>query len=232
MTARPGSWQAIEAEVLRRIHARDWPPGSAIPNEADLAQSFGVARATVNRALQSLAEAGILDRRRKAGTRVALHPVRRATLRIPILRHEVEAAGQPYACRLLARDEAPAPEVVTQALRLPSDAPLLHLRALHLAGGAPHALEERWVNAAAVPAILSAPLDTISANEWLVANAPFTSGDFSIAAANATTDEAAALACQPGAALVEVLRTTWDGARPITWVRLLHAPGYRMRMAL
>ena len=89
-------WQDIEAEALRRIHARDWPPGSAIPHEADLAKEFGVARATVNRALQSLAEAGWLDRRRKAGTRVALHPVRKAVLSIPILRTEITDLGFHY----------------------------------------------------------------------------------------------------------------------------------------
>lgn len=232
MSTKPGSWQAIEAEVLRRIHARDWPPGSAIPNEADLAQSFGVARATVNRALQSLAEAGILDRRRKAGTRVALHPVRRATLRIPILRHEVEAAGHSYGHRPLTRETAPAPAMVTEALRLTDAAPLLHLRTLHMADAEPYAFEDRWVNPAAVPAILTADLDALSANEWLVSNAPFTAGDFTIAATNACKDEAALLGCAAGAALVEVLRTTWNGARPITWVRLLHAPGHRMRMAL
>ncbi len=71
-------------EVLRRIHCRDWEPGEQIPNEADLALEFGCARATVNRALRTLAESGVLDRKRKAGTRVALHPVGKATLNIPI----------------------------------------------------------------------------------------------------------------------------------------------------
>ncbi|MEP5090001.1 MAG: winged helix-turn-helix domain-containing protein, partial [Paracoccaceae bacterium] len=78
------SWHAVQEEVLRRIKNRSWKPGELIPNEADLAIEFGCARATVNRALRALAETGILDRRRKAGTRVALHPVRKVTLEIPI----------------------------------------------------------------------------------------------------------------------------------------------------
>ena len=45
-----------------------------IPGEEALAREFGCARATVNRALRDLAEAGVLERRRKAGTRVALQP--------------------------------------------------------------------------------------------------------------------------------------------------------------
>ena len=67
MTDPPfNSWQSVQEEVLARIHSRQWKPGDLIPNEADLAQEFGCARATVNRALQNLADEGLLDRRRKA----------------------------------------------------------------------------------------------------------------------------------------------------------------------
>ena len=58
-------WEAIRAEVLTRIRRRDWPPGALIPGEEALAQEFGVARATVNRALSELARAGVLERRRR-----------------------------------------------------------------------------------------------------------------------------------------------------------------------
>jgi GntR family transcriptional regulator, histidine utilization repressor len=56
-------WEDIRAEVLRRIRARDWPPGGLIPGEEALAEEFGVARATVNRALTALAEAGVIERK-------------------------------------------------------------------------------------------------------------------------------------------------------------------------
>ena len=59
-----------DAAIIGR-RRRDWPPGALIPGEEALAQEFGVARATVNRALSELARAGVLERRRKAGTRVA-----------------------------------------------------------------------------------------------------------------------------------------------------------------
>ena len=64
------NWQSVQTEVLRRIHAREWEPGDLIPNESDLALEFGCARTTVNRALRAIADSGLLDRRRKAGTRV------------------------------------------------------------------------------------------------------------------------------------------------------------------
>ena len=64
--------------------ARSWGRGVAIEGVAidELAAEFGCARSTVNRALRELAEAGFLERRRKAGTRISPDPVRKATLKI------------------------------------------------------------------------------------------------------------------------------------------------------
>ena len=63
----------------------------------------------MNRALSDLAEAGVLERKRKAGTRVALLPVRKATLDIPVIRAEVSGRGQTYAYRLLLSELATPP---------------------------------------------------------------------------------------------------------------------------
>ena len=54
-----------------------WKQGGLIPVEVALAKEFGCARATLNHALRELAQEGILELRRKAGTRVVM-PVRRA----------------------------------------------------------------------------------------------------------------------------------------------------------
>lgn len=73
-----------------------WAQGELIPNEADLALEFGCAPNTVNRALRTVADTGLLDRRCKAGTRVAVQPVAKATLIIPDIRSEIEERGQTY----------------------------------------------------------------------------------------------------------------------------------------
>lgn len=220
-------WETIRAEVLRRIHARDWAPGASIPNEEVLAQEFGCARATVNRALRDLAEAGVLERRRKAGTRVALHPVRKATLDIPVTRLEVEGRGQVYSFQLLEQRAAKAPVPIASRLGLAARAELLHLRTLHLADGRPFLYEDRWLN----PTVLPKPMpdfSEISANEWLVGHMPYTTGDIAFSAENANPAEAAILGLPTGAALFITERTTWTPNAPITSVRLAYAPGYRL----
>jgi GntR family histidine utilization transcriptional repressor len=222
----------VQQEVLRRIHARTWKPGDLIPAEAELAAEFGCARATVNRALRSLADAGLLNRKRKAGTRVALQPAARATLTIPLIRQEIEDQGRDYGYRLLQSQVKTPPAPVLAAMDVLESPAMMHLTALHMANGAPHALEDRWINLDTVPDASNAPFDRISANEWLIANVPYTHGEISFSAAQASPTQSAALGCSTGDALFIVDRITWDHEDAVTSLRLAYGPGHRMRTGL
>ena len=225
------NWEDIRAEVQRRIRMRLWLPGAVIPTEEALAYEFGCARATVSRALRELAEAGVLERRRKAGTRVALHPVRKATLDIAVTRLEVEARGQAYGYHLTQAAMEVVPMSVCSKLDVAQGANWLHLRSLHLADGVAFLYEDRWMN----PAVLHDPAPDfarVSANEWLVSNISYTRGDIAFSAANATVDEAEMLGISAGAALFITERCTWGEAAAITWVRLAYAPGYRLHTSV
>jgi GntR family histidine utilization transcriptional repressor len=222
-------WEDIRAEVLRRIRARDWPPGALIPGEEALAEEFGVARATVNRALTALAEAGVLERKKRAGTRVAELPVRRARLEIPVIRLDVIARGLAYDFKLLMDRMGPAPVPVTARLGLPEAARMRHLETLHLAGGRPFVLETRWLN----PAVLPGPspdFSALSANEWLVTHVSLVSGDIAFTAEAASPREAEVMGVANGTPLLVAERTTHGTGGPVTWVRLAHAPGHRVQM--
>lgn len=222
----------MQSEVLRRIHAREWPPGELIPNEADLAIEFGCARSTVNRALRSLAESGLLDRRRKAGTRVAAQPVAKATIDIAVIRHEVEEHGAKYGYQLITRRIAVPPVSVSGTMKTRAQDKLLHVRALHLADDAAYAVEDRWINTAIVPDAAAEPFDVLSANEWLIEHAPYTHGDISFSAVQADQGDAEVLGVAPLSALFAIDRVTWDNVAAVTKVRLLFLPGYKLRTQL
>ena len=227
-TTEINSWQSVKAEVMRRIIERIWLPGDMIPNEINSAEEFGCARATVNRAMRALADEGLLERRRKAGTRVALNPIRKATLEIPITRLEVEQRGWAWRHTVLERSEAPPSVAVASRLGLSDTVEMLHVRSLHYADNQPFLYEDRWVNLCEVAAIRDVNLQEIDANEWLVQNTPLTKGDISFSAANATSQEAELLQAIEGEAIFVIDRTTWNADIPVTIVRLAYAPGYRM----
>lgn len=222
------SWRGVHLELLRRINARHWQPGDLVPNEADLALEFGCARTTVNRAMRELADAGLVERKRKAGTRIAMHPVSRVVLDIPLIRREVEQRNAKWRYTLLSRQARAAPVRITALLGLARGARMLHLTALHFADNQPFVHEDRWINVAAVPEVEAVDFSSVSANEWLIQNAPYSSGDITFSAANAEKPLAELLAAPLDAAIFVVDRITWDGETPVTAVRLSYAPGYRM----
>lgn len=60
----------IARQVAERIASGSYPVGAILPTEHELAEQFGVSRATVRAALRELQQLGLLSRRRNIGTRV------------------------------------------------------------------------------------------------------------------------------------------------------------------
>ncbi|WP_370337489.1 GntR family transcriptional regulator [Parvularcula marina] len=223
---------SIREAIRGRITGGEWAPGAMMPGETDLAEEYGCSRTTVNRALQKLAEDGLIERKRRAGTRVREIPSRQAKFRIPILRHEIEAAGGDYSSRVAFRETLKAPDFIRSRLRLAAGSRVLRLHTVHLSDGEPYAFEDRWVNIKAAPGVVDAPFDSISANEWLVREVPYSSGDVRFSAMAAGQIEAQALETSVGAPLFVVERTTWLRDLYITTTKLCYRPGYHMKTEL
>jgi GntR family histidine utilization transcriptional repressor len=226
------SFRVIKDEIARRIGDQTWKAGALIPGEEALAAEFGAARATVNRALQELARAGLIERKRKVGTRVALHPVREARFAIPIVAQEVAAAGAVYRYVLLAREPRPATEGDAERLGVAPGDTILHLQCLHLADERPYQFEDRLINPKAAPRALEESFERQGPNEWLVAAAPFSRAEFTFLAALPSGREAEVLGVDAHEPVFVGERRTWLLARPITAVRMVHPQTHRLTTRL
>jgi GntR family histidine utilization transcriptional repressor len=221
-------YRAVKAEILNRIRARVWPSGHAIPSEMELAEEFGCARGTINRAMLELQEEGVIDRKRRAGTRVAIAPVRQAKLEIPLVRVEIESTGAAYRYELISREEVTAPEWLKARLSLPGKSKAVHVRCLHFAGNAPFQFEDRWINIAAVPQVVDETFEANNPNEWLVEAVPFTNAEFAFFAGAADSELASLLGAAKGEPVFVAERTTWLGNVPVTFARMSFRSSYRM----
>ncbi len=222
------TYREVKADILRQITEGQLPPGSTLPNEVDLAESYGCARATVNRAMRELVADGFIERRRKAGSRVRQAPVRQARFTIPLVRQEVEDLGARYRYALVSRSVAPATDVLRARMGVKSSASLLHLVCMHYADGAPYQHENRWINLDATPDAETADFDQIGPNEWLVAQVPYTDVQISFQAITADATLAAHLECDTQDALFQIERTTQQDAQTVTLVQLTYRRGHRM----
>lgn len=222
------TYRDVKADILSRIVQGDLAPGSAMPNEVELAETYGCARATVNRAMRELADEGIIERRRKAGTRVRLAPIRQARFAIPIVRQEIEEQGSDYRYSLVQRAAQTASDWLRARLSLVPDARVLHIVCMHYADGVPYQHEDRWINLDVTPDAETADFAAIGPNEWLVSAVPFSNAEISFQAVRADRGLADYLGCAEDDALFQVERSTWWEGRAVTFVRLTHRRGYRM----
>jgi GntR family histidine utilization transcriptional repressor len=220
----------IRDHLERAIVSGDWPPGHRLPSEKALAEQFGCARMTVSKVVTALADAGLVTRRRRAGTVVAEPRREETTLQIHDMPAEVRATGQAYSFQVLDRTERTAtPDDITR-LGLTKPAPVLALEVLHRADGAPHALEDRLINLAAAPEAKDEAFTEMPPGSWLQAKLPWTDAEHHILALNADAGIAARLGVAEGAACLRDDRRSWHGELIVTHVRLTY-PGARRLVA-
>lgn len=222
------TYRDIKADILGKIARGELQAGAPMPTEQELSERYGTARATVNRAMRELADEGLIERKRRSGTRIRQSPRRRAQFDIPIVRVEIEEQDLAYGYTLLHAEVVAAPGWLSQRLGPAELGEVLHLACLHRADGRPYQHEDRWINLTLLPDARAVDFGAIGPNEWLVTQVPFSEVEITITAADAHGDLAEHLGCAPGAGLLQIERQTrWQGS-PVTFVRLSHQPGHRM----
>ncbi len=214
--------------ILNRITKGPWGPGTLLPSEIDLAAEFGCSRSTMNRALRDVTEMGLIERKRKAGTRVRLTPLRAARFEMPLVRADIEKAGAAYRYALIQRDICPAPDWLSAKMNLSPNSPALHLICVHYADDRAFQLEDRWINLTALPLSATQDFTKIGPNEWLIATVPFSEVEVSFLAKSADALTATYLGQAIGEPVFCLERATWWQTSPITFVTLSHGPNHRL----
>ncbi|MBS9475751.1 histidine utilization repressor [Ancylobacter radicis] len=210
--------QRIRADLEGKILSGAWPPGHRIPFEHELMAQYGCARMTVNKVIAGLVAAGLVERRRRAGSFVAQPRIHSAVLRIPDIPAEIAARGETYGYRLISRKRRTAEAAEPPGL---DGQEVLDLSCLHLANGRPLALEARLISLAAVPEAADADFAATPPGSWLLRHVPWTEAEHRISAVGASAREAEALGLAKGAACLSLERRTWRAGDTVTYVRQL-----------
>lgn len=209
--------QRIRSDIEARIRSGEWAPGHRAPTEAELMATYGCSRMTVNKAMTALVEAGLIVRRKRAGSFVARPRVHAPVLNIPDIQSEIVARGEAYAFRLLSREVRDADG--EDEIELAAGGKLLDLDGVHDAGGRPFALERRLVSLKAAPEMEAADFAHVPPGAWLLEHVAWTEAESRISAINADADDARLLALDEGTACLVVDRRTWREGQHVTRVR-------------
>jgi GntR family histidine utilization transcriptional repressor len=211
-------FERIAADLAAEIRSGAWPPGHRIPFEHELMSRYGCARATANKAVHAMAAAGLVERRRKAGTFVASPPMHSAVLAIPDIEAAITDRGQAYrfhrrGWRLRAAGNS-AEEVMLGAVGR-----VLDLTGVHFAADEPFAFEHRIINLDAAPEAADVDFARTSPGAWLLGHVAWTEARHQISAINPGPDTAQALGVMSSRACLSVQRWTWRLGAGITYAR-------------
>ena len=149
----------IRADLEHAIRSGAVRPGATIPTERELCAQYGVSRATVQRAVSAMAEAGLVTRRRRAGTMVT----ERAT--DLLLWTNVAATGPEVEGRhqVLLAETVPAADVDGELAGV-EDTEAAHRirRVKQNPGGEPIAIEEHVIPFRVGPRVMQEDLETFT----------------------------------------------------------------------
>ncbi len=215
------TYERIRRDIERNILSGKWSPGTKIPFEHELMQQYGCSRMTVNKAMVSLVDNGLITRRRRAGSFVA-EPV----LQNPIMEiHDFarEPAAADYHYKLLSRKPGRLTAAQARSMGLPANrAAVLNTECLHSVGGRPLALERRSIFLDAVAAAAAQSFEHVPPGTWLLQHVAWTDAEHTISASAADTALAQLLQLETGKPCLVLERKTWRAGEIITCVCLIY----------
>lgn len=223
-------FDSIVSYARKRIDSGAWQPGNRIPSENQLCELFGISRMTAKRALDRLAQDGLIVRRRGSGSFMASNGVRSSFLVIRNIADEVSETGRAYSNRVLRQREVIASKEVAAMLGLRAGDTVFHSLMVHMGDGEPVQLEYRYVHKDAVPGYLDVDFSQETPNHYLQRCCPLTDAWESIGAALPTRMQCAALSIGPRQPCLLITRATKWRKGLVSYARIL-APANRYQLA-
>jgi GntR family histidine utilization transcriptional repressor len=212
--------EQIRSDIETAILSGKLDPGERLPTETELQDRYGCSRMTVNKALSTLGYAGLIERKKRAGSFVARPRLHSMVLDVPDLGTEIRAKGQHYRYRL-HRQCLRAPTRDADERTLAGQGKLLELDGVHFADNKPFAMERRLVSVVAVPSMANVDFTTTAPGSWLLKEIPWTEAETRIAAVGADARSAEMLGIDAGTPCLALDRQTWRGEEGITSVHQL-----------
>jgi GntR family transcriptional regulator, histidine utilization repressor len=216
--------QRILADIQSLILSGEWEPGRKIPVEYELMKQYQCSRMTVSKVLTQLANARMIERRRKRGSFVSRPHSQSAVLTIPDIKTEVAALGLSYSFEVVRRMRRRITMDERSVLGVKRTIPVLEIVCCHRADARPFCFERRLINLDVVPEAGKEDFKDMAPGTWLLQRVPWMLAEHRIRAAEADSETAAALGIRRNAAVLTIERTTRSAQSTITFVKLAY-PG-------
>jgi GntR family histidine utilization transcriptional repressor len=213
----------IKQFLEQQIASGELSSGAKIPTEQSLADSFLVSRMTARRAVQELADAGMLTRTPGSGTFVA-EPIK--TVPMIAITNLVDVAKQSntHSHRIISADAVQLAANKAILMGLMADTLVFQLNLLHLDNNRPIQWQQICVNRSLAPALLKQKMDKIDPNDYLQWVCTPTKSDYQVSSVlpSASQRRDLDLSHQDNASCLSVERRDWVGESVLSISTMLH----------
>lgn len=213
----------IKQFLEQQIASGELSSGAKIPTEQSLADSFSVSRMTARRAVQELADTGMLTRTPGSGTFVA-EPIK--TVPMIAITNLVDAAKQSktHSHRIISADAVQLAANKARLMGLMADTLVYQLNLLHLNNNRPVQWQQICVNRSLAPALLKQKMDKIDPNDYLQWVCTPTKSDYQVSSVlpSASQRRDLDLSHQDNASCLSVERRDWVGESVLSISTMLH----------
>lgn len=129
--------------------------GSLIPAESELMKTYHVSRATARKAMEMLAQHGLVNKRQGHGTTVISHQPNNSPRRVVRYTKKNEVDHVTAIKKLVSKRILPAEQCMAEALNLPIGSELIELKRVRYADTEPFYLEINCFEKAYVPEVMN-----------------------------------------------------------------------------
>ncbi len=226
----------VQAILRAKIEAREYPDGSKLPSERELARAYRVSRITLRQALDALERERLIRREQGQGTFVVAGALRRSGAAVTLsgTLEELIRPEQIARIELLDVAEIPASPEVAWHLEIEADTPVRRVRRVFWAERDPFAFITNYLGPGIAArlseqALASMPLFAILKREFGV---EIGAARGTVEAALADAEVARVLRVEPMSPLLLIRRTVLGGDdRPISF-NVIYAPSSRYRIEM
>ncbi len=234
--AKAPLYQHVADDMRREIEGGRFQPGSQVPTEGALCEQYRVSRITIRRALELLANEGLLKREQGRGTFVAEGRVDHSLIRMTDFIEDMADAGLVPSSTLLEWVDQEADEEIAGVLRLQPGARVSRLERMRSANDQPIAVDVTYMPLRFSRLLDRERLDTTTIYGQLEADygIPITSGSFIIEADIASPRIAEQLLVPVGSPVLVIRRTSFTSNDEAIYfqVRAYRADRVRFRAQL
>lgn len=156
----------IKQYLENHINTGNWPAGTRVPSENDLAETFSVSRMTARRALAELDRQGMLLRSPGSGSFVKKIDKKLPKIELVDVVENLLAAGH-YRCRVLSMDAIQSDSEIASTMEIDIGENLFKATFVYSDNEQPRQLEHLYVNSSLVPAFMKQNYKKISPSSYI-----------------------------------------------------------------